>query len=215
MAAWKLPLIVAAIAVPVVAGFMLGGPGIGVAAGALAAVGILVVAAAQRPRGPIASAPAPDLRRHVLLVVTGPVEGPAAIGEIVREARLGDGEPGAGEPDGGAEVLVLAPAHIRFLDRWASDLDSARRGAQEILVATVAALAKAGVAAEARVGDEDVVQAVEDALQSFPATDVVLVSAGEADGDGEGEVENAAAAAELEPRLEAGFRHVVLSSPDR
>ncbi len=212
MAPWKLPLIVAAIIVPIVAGFMIGGPGIGVAVGALAAVGILVVAAVQRPRGPIASAPAPDLRRHVLVVVTTPVEGPAAVGRIVREARLGDGEHGAGESGDGAEVLVLAPAHIRFLDRWASDLDSARRGAQQILVATVAALAKAGVAAEARVGDEDVVQAIEDALQSFPATDVILVSAA-MEGDGEGE--NAAAAAELEPRLEAGFRHVVLSSPDR
>lgn len=214
MAPWKLPLIVAAIALPIVAGFMVGGPGIGVALGAVAVVALLVAAAVQRPRGPIASAPAPDLRRHVLLVVTGPVEGPAAVGEIVREARLGDGEAGDGEPDGAAEVLVLAPAHIRFLDRWASDLDSARRDAQQTLVATVAALAKAGVAAEARVGDEDVVQAVEDALQSFPATEVVLVSTA-ADGDGKGEGENAAAAAELEPRLEAGFRHVVLSSPDR
>lgn len=205
MAAWKLPLIVAAIALPIVGGFMLGGPGIGVAVGALAVVALLVVAARQRPRGPIVPAPPPDLRRHVLVVVTCPVEGPAAVGEIVRAAGVGD----AGD---GAEVLVLAPAHIRFLDRWASDLDSARQGAQKTLVATVAALAKTGVAAEARVGDEDVVQAVEDALQSFPATDVVLVSAG-TDGDGEGE--NAAAAAELEPRLEAGFRHVVLSSPDR
>lgn len=219
MAPWKLPLIVAAIALPIVAGFMVGGPGVGVAVGAVAVLALLVAAAVQRPRGPIASAPAPDLRRHVLLVVTGPVEGPAAVGEIVREARLGDGEagdgePGGAEPDGAAEVLVLAPAHIRFLDRWASDLDSARRDAQQTLVATVAALAKAGVAAEARVGDEDVVQAVEDALQSFPATEVVLVSTA-ADGDGKGEGENAAAAAELEPRLEARFRHMVLSSPDR
>lgn len=205
MAPWKLPLIVAAIALPIIVGFMLGGAGVGVAVGALAVVAILAAAAAQRPRGPIVPAPAPDLRRHVLVVVTRPVEGPAAVGEIVREARIGDA-------DDGVEVLVLTPAHIRFLDRWASDLDSARHGAQQTLVATVAALAKAGVVAEARVGDEDVVQAIEDALQSFPATDVVLVSAATV-GDGEGE--NAAAAAELEPRLEAGFRHVVLSSPDR
>lgn len=205
MAAWKLPLIVAAIVLPIISGFMLGGPGVGVAVGAIAAVALLIVAARQRPRGPIIPAPPSDLRRHVLVVVTCPVEGPAAVGEIVREARVGDA-------DDGAEVLVLAPAHIRFLDRWASDLDSARQGAQKTLVATVAALAKAGVAAEARVGDEDIVQAVEDALQSFPATDVVLVSSATG-GDGEGE--NAAAAAELGPRLEAGFRHVVLSSPDR
>ena len=74
---------------------------------------------------------------------------------------------GSGGDD--ADVLVLAPARIGFLDRWASDVEGARQAAQENLVATVAALAKAGVEAEARVGDEDVVQAVEDQLQSFPA----------------------------------------------
>ena len=60
---------------------------------------------------------------------------------------------------------------------------------------TVASLAKAGIAAEARVGDEDLVQAVEDQLRSFPATEVVLAT-GEADEDPAGE----AAAAELEDR---------------
>ncbi len=76
-------------------------------------------------------------------------------------------------------MLVLVPARIGFLDRWASDVEPRpARGAQEHLVATVAALAKAGIAAEARVGDEDVVQAIEDQLQSFPATEVVLVSGG-------------------------------------
>jgi hypothetical protein len=67
----------------------------------------------------------------------------------------------------------------------------------------VAALAKAGVAAEARVGDEDIVQAVEDQLQSYPATEVVLVS-------GEGEAEREAAAA-LRSRLRAEFHHVQLT----
>jgi hypothetical protein len=188
--------------VPIVAGFWLGGPGVGVAIGALAAVALLVVAARQRPRGPIVPPSADDLRRHVLLVVTNPVEDPAAVRQMVHEARLGDDE-------GDSEVLVLAPAHIRFLDRWASDLEPARQAAQRTLVVTVAALAKAGIAAEARVGDEDVVQAVEDELQSFPATDVILVSS-RAAGDGDD-----AAAAELEPRLDVAFRHVVISSPDR
>ena len=100
-------------------------------------------------------------------------------------------------------VLVLAPARIRFLDRWASDVRPAREEAQRNLVATVAALAKAGVEAEARVGDEDVVQAVEDQLQTYPATDVVLVSGGDGEADEE-------ASAELSERLAAGFRHVVL-----
>jgi hypothetical protein len=202
MAPWKLPLIVTAIAVPIVAGFWLGGPGVGVAVGALAAVAILVVAATQRPRGPIVSAQTEDGRRHVLLVITCPVEEPAAVREIASTAGLEGSEHD--------DILVLAPARIRFLDRWASDVEGARRDAQQNLVATVAALAKAHIPAEARVGDEDVVQAVEDQLHSFPADDVILVS-GRSDGGKSGD----AAAAELDSRLEARFRHVVLSSPGR
>jgi len=193
---WKLPLIVAAIAVPIAAAFAFGGPGVGVAVGALAGVAILVVAARQRPRGPIVSAASAGDRGHVLVVVTCPVDEPGAVGEIARAAGLGGGA-------GDAEVLVLAPARIGFLDRWASDVEGARRRAQESLVATVAALAKAGIVAEARVGDEDVVQAVEDQLQSYPASQVVLV------GDGGEENEPVdAAAAELRSRLQAEFRRI-------
>jgi hypothetical protein len=192
---WKLPLIVAAIAIPVAASFAVGGPGVGVAVGALAGVAILVIAARQRPRGPIVSAAPVDDRRHVLVVVTCPVEEPRAIDGIARAMGLG------GDAED-TDVLVLAPARIGFLDRWASDVEGARRRAQESLVSTVAALAKAGIAAEARVGDEDVVQAVEDRLQSYPASEVVLVSGGKG-----GEALDAAAA-ELRSRLQAEFRRI-------
>lgn len=164
--------------------------------GALAALVIVLVAIAQRPRGPIVSAPAENGGRHVLIVAASAVEDPGDVGRVVRELELG----GA---DGDDEVRVLVPARNGFLDRWASDVESARQSAQQQLVATVAALAKAGVAADARVGDEDVVQAVEDQLQSYPATDVLLVDKSE---DGEDE-----AAAELRSRLEADFRHLQLS----
>jgi hypothetical protein len=197
MAPWKLPLIVAGLVVPIVAGFMVAGPGLGVAVGAVAAVVLFVVAARERPRGPIASAPAPDDRRRVLLVAAGAVEDPADVARIAAAAGL-DGV--SGEP----EVLVLVPARIGFLDRWASDVETARHHAQQHLVATVAALAKAGIAAEARVGDEDIVQATEDQLRTYPATEVVLAS---------GEAEDAdEAAAELRSRLRADFHHVQLNA---
>ncbi|MGE5281353.1 MAG: hypothetical protein ACM3N0_03350 [Chloroflexota bacterium] len=195
MAPWKLPLIVAALAIPVVAGFFVGGAGVGVAMGALAALAVILVAIAQRPRGPIAPAAASDDARHVLIVAASPVEDPDDVARVVGELGLAD----SGRE---VEVRVLVPARIGFLDRWASDVESARRAAQQKLVATVAALAKAGVAAEARVGDEDIVQAVEDQLQSYPATEVLLVGEG---GDGEDE-----AAAELRSRLEAEFRRLRL-----
>lgn len=196
MASWKLPLVVSAIAVPIVAAFLVVGPALGVAAGALVAFVILAVAARQKPRGPIGSL-AREGPRRVLLVVTCAVEDPSAVQRIAAAAGVGGG-------NNDAEVLVLSPARIGFLDRWASDVERARQSAQENLVATVAALAKAGISAEARVGDEDVVQAVEDQLQSFPASDVVLVSGGEGEN-------GLAAAAELEPRLRAHFHHLVLA----
>lgn len=194
---WKLPLIVAGVVVPIAAAFMLGGPGVGVAVGALVTVAILAVAVRQRPEGPIASVGGEDARQHVLIVAADGVEDPTDVARIARVAGI---QAGAGGED---EVRVLVPARIRFLDRWASDVEGARHHAQQRLVVTVAALAKAGVAAEARVGDEDIVQAVEDQLQSYPATEVVLVSEG-----GEGEREAAEA---LRSRLRPEFHHVELT----
>ena len=197
MAAWKLPLIVSALTVPIVAAFFVGGAPVGLAVGALAVLALLVVAARQRPEDPIMPPSVSGARPHFLLVVTRPLEDPGVIGEIAREAGGHGGEETA-------DVLVLAPVRIGFLDRWASDVEGARQAAQQNLVVTVAALAKVGIAAEARVGDESVVQAVEDQLQSFPATKVILV--GDADnGDGVGD-----AIAELRARLRVDFRHLSL-----
>ncbi len=198
MAAWKLPVIVAALVVPIAAGFLLVGPALGVAIGALAVLVILVVAARQLPRGPIGDLP-DDGRHHLLLVVASPVEEPGAVRQVRVEAGL--------DARRDAEVMVLAPARIGFLDRWASDVAGARDQAQRNLVATVAALAKDGIEAEARVGDEDFVQAVEDQLQSFPADEVVLVSADPAASEAA-----SAAVEELRSRLRAEFHHVVLGA---
>jgi hypothetical protein len=198
MPPWKLPLVVAAIAVPIAVAFLLLGPAVGLPVGALIAVAIVYIAARQRPRGAIGPAGAGRARQLLLVVVTDPLEDPAAVEEVSRAAA------------GDAAVMVLAPAQIGFLDRWASDVEGARRDAQRRLVISVAALAAAGVEAEARVGDEDVVQAVEDQLGSFPATEVMLVSA-------EGAESKAATAAadELRSRLRADFRWVVTGRADR
>ena len=196
MTPWKLPFVVAGVVVPVAAAFMLGGPGVGVAVGALAAVVLVGVAARERPPEPIAPPRGMNGGRHVLIVAAEDVEDPADIERVTRAAGIPEAH---SEED---EVRVLVPARIGFLDRWASDVEGARHRAQQRLVVTVAALAKAGVAAEARVGDEDIVQAVEDQLQSYPATEVVLVGADE---DGEGE-----AAEQLRDRLRADFHYVRL-----
>jgi hypothetical protein len=195
MPAWKLPLVVAALAVPIVAAFLVGGPAIGTALGAAAVLAILVIAARQKPRGAIGEAPQAG-RRRILIVVTGPVDEPAEVERVISIAHL-NGET--------ADVRVLAPARIGFLDRWASDVEGARESAQRTLVTTVAGLARAGIDAEARVGDEDFVQAVEDQLQGFRADEVILVSADAAEGE-----KAEPAAEELRSRLHAEFHHLVL-----
>jgi hypothetical protein len=195
-----LPFIVAAIAVPIAIAFAAGGPAVGVAVGALVAVAIVVFAARQRPLDALGSPEANLHARRVLVVVGDPLEEPAAVAKVAE--AIGD--------EVGTTVMVLAPARIGFLDRWASDVEAARRDAQQRLVLSVAALAAAGIEAEARVGDEDVVQAVEDRLGSFPASEVILVSAG-----GEEDKAASAAAAELRTRLRVGFRWVITGRPAR
>jgi hypothetical protein len=200
VAPWKLPLVVTAIVVPIVVGVMLAGPEAGLALGALVAVALVYVAVRMRPREEIGDSPGPSLRRRLLVVVSRAVEDPATTAAIAAEAGV-DGSRDL------AEVMILAPARIGFLDRWASDLEPARREAQEALVLSVASLAKVGVVAEARVGDEDIVQAVEDQVGSFKATEVVLVT-----GTDEEDPAAADAAAELADRLRTGFLRLVAAT---
>jgi hypothetical protein len=198
VAPWKLPLIVIAIVVPIVAGILAAGPEAGLALGALVGVALVYVAVVtMRPRGGIGDAPDPLLRRRLLVVVSHPVEDPGTTTAIAAEAGV-DGSRDL------AEVMILAPARIGFLDRWASDLEPARQAAQKALVISVASLAKVGVIAEARVGDEDIVQAVEDQVGSFKATEVVLVTATD-----EEDPAAADAATELATRLRTGFLRLV------
>jgi hypothetical protein len=79
---WKLPLLVAAIAVPIALAFLAAGPAFGVAAGALAAVAIVVFAVRQRPREALEPAAEADGARRVLVVVGDPLEDSRALDEI-------------------------------------------------------------------------------------------------------------------------------------
>jgi hypothetical protein len=194
LAAWKLPLIVAGICVSIVAAFYVGGPGMGMAEGSLVAGIIVVMAVRHPPLHPIVPPPPSDLREHLLVVVDEPLEDGTAIERIAAASvPLDPAEP---EP----EVRVVAPACNRFLDRWACDVGPGRERAQRSLVLTLASLARAGVAANARIGDEDIVQTVTDQLRTYPATEVFLVTA---DGD-----QTSAAAEELRSRLHAPFHHL-------
>lgn len=202
LAAWTLPLIVAAIAIAIVGAFYIGGPGLGLAVGALAAGTLIVIAARAAPRGPIVPAPLTDLRRHVLLVSRRPLDDPRTAAEIVGLCATVD--PWASESD----LRVLVPRSERLLDRWSGDRRPGLETAQRSCVLSLAALAKAGLSAAAEIGDEDIVLAVEDELRTFPATDVILATAPDE------RVEAERVARELRARLQADFLHLELIGLD-
>jgi hypothetical protein len=179
---WLLPLIVLAIAVPIVAAFEFAGPGGGLAVGAIAAATILVLAARATFDEPIEVASAGGDRFRMLVVVTSPLEDPGLAGAIGEIAAAGakSTRPAAEQKP---EVLVLAPATNSAVAHWLSDLRKARFDAQRRLTLSLATLATLDVDAHGEVGDSDTVQAVEDTLRSFPAQEVVFVTRRGGQGD--------------------------------
>ena len=75
---------------------------------------------------------------------------------------------------GRAEVLVVCPAPVSSLRHWTSDIDGARARAGQILEETLARFREVGVEARGEVGDEEPVHAIEDALRTFGADEIVV-----------------------------------------
>ena len=73
-----------------------------------------------------------------------------------------------------AHVLVVCPALNSQVRTWASDEDGARAAAQRRLDASLVQLERDGVQAEGAVGDGDPLQAIEDALRTFGADEIVI-----------------------------------------
>ena len=106
------------------------------------------------------------MSRRILVVTTAPVEGDA-LRERVREHAAGED----------AELRVVATASdLSPLDWLATDEDKARREAAGRAAGMEEAVAPEAEAVEAEVGDSDPVQAIEDALRTFPADELMLVT---------------------------------------
>jgi len=104
--------------------------------------------------------------RHLLVVTTAPVNG-AQLQEHVRE-HVGSAD---------ARVRVVAPASKVSPLRWIlSDEDEARAEAEETAVEATEAVSDVAPA-EAEAGDTDPVLAIQDALATFPADEILIVSA--------------------------------------
>jgi hypothetical protein len=72
------------------------------------------------------------------------------------------------------QVLVVCPALNSQLRHWASDEDGARAAAQDRLDASLTRLRGLGIQADGEVGDGDPLQAIEDALRTFGADEIVI-----------------------------------------
>ncbi len=162
--AWALPVVVAALTLPITAAFILGGAAAGLPVTAAAATTIVVIAVRSKPFGPMEVAGATDRRRRVLVLVARELEGPA-VERIAELAR------------GAADVRIVVPMPSDRLSRWLSAEDPARQSGQDRLARSAGALTAAGLTVSGSVGDSDLVQAAEDELRSFAAAEVLVVSA--------------------------------------
>ena len=109
-------------------------------------------------------------RKKLLVVATAPVE-PGPLQDAVRE-HVGDE----------AEIRVVAPAaDVSPLQWLASDEDEAREKAAVVATEAAESVEPEAARTEAEVGDTDPVQAIEDALRTFPADEVLVVTRPEDD----------------------------------
>jgi hypothetical protein len=120
---------------------------------------------ARREERPRQTAPRPHAagERRILVVANETVAG-HTLRSMILERSL----------DVREEVLVVTPALNSPLRHWVSDEDDARAAAQERLDASLAKLAEAGVVARGEVGDGDPLQAMEDALRTFGADEIII-----------------------------------------
>jgi hypothetical protein len=115
----------------------------------------------ERARAHVVRDTAPHRR---ILVVANETVGAEALATLLRTRAAGMRE----------DVLVVCPALNSRLRTWTSDEDHARDAAAQRLEASVASLTASGVRATGIVGDGDPLQALEDALRTFPADEIVI-----------------------------------------
>ncbi|MFL5865100.1 MAG: hypothetical protein ACJ780_30775 [Solirubrobacteraceae bacterium] len=105
---------------------------------------------------------------RLLVVTSEPVSA-----DQLRQALPGDTDPTD------AEVMVVAPAlqesALRF---WMSDADDAIARAEEVRAQSLEKLGEAGVSASGDTGEADPEKAIEDALKTFAADQVLVFTHG-------------------------------------
>ena len=101
---------------------------------------------------------------------------------LVSESISGDALKSAlGRDAGDAEVMVVAPALDSRTRFWTSDNDEAIARAQEVQQESVERLSEDGVNATGDTGETDPLLALQDALATFPAEEIVIFTRPEGD----------------------------------
>jgi hypothetical protein len=139
---------------------------VGVAAAVLVVGGVawwLMRSPSGEPAAPRLASGSPPGTHRILVVANETVGGRVLRDEVVRRAKAGQ-----------TDVLVVAPALNSPVRHWVSDEDDARAAAQERVDASVARLAETGLAVRGEVGDGDPLLAIEDALRTFGADEIVI-----------------------------------------
>jgi GABA permease len=133
--------------------------------GVLALVAFVWVARRREAEGPrdIEIQPGEEGERRILVVANETVGGSRLFNEI-RARSEGYRE----------QVLVLSPALNSALRHWVSDEDGAREAARGRLDASLGRLKEAGIDARGEIGDADPLQAIEDALRTFGADEIII-----------------------------------------
>ncbi|MDP8943703.1 MAG: hypothetical protein M3N16_06240 [Actinomycetota bacterium] len=132
--------------------------------------------------------------RKILALVSEPVSADAL------RSALG------GEDVGGAEVLVVAPALMSRRRFLLDDPDESIERAAAVQEETVERLSEEGIDAAGDTGEADPLLAIQDALATFPADEIVLFSHAEGRRNWleEGLVE------EARERFEPAVRHLIV-----
>ena len=118
------------------------------------------------PKRPIRTAPARqggEGERRILVVANETVGG-STLRDRIQERSEGVR----------AQVLVVAPALNTPIRHWASDEDGARAVAEMRLEESLGRLRSGGIDARGEVGDSEPLQAIEDALRTFGADEIII-----------------------------------------
>lgn len=104
--------------------------------------------------------------RSVLVIVDDTCTAPAVCGSVRTFAA-----------DDPLEALVISPAHGAAGAQWYVDEDAARAEATHRLRTCLSCLSQDGIHVSGCLGDADPVQAITDALQTFDADEILLITA--------------------------------------